>query len=588
MSTSSLLIPPGPTHLLTRVLPLFFPTFFALALKKLQPNAIPIPKWALILASFLVIPLRGYVQELNVKRRARNAGAVLPPQLKDSSFLGLNSMKALRTRFLTGHPYQVFSPWLEEYGPTLCLNLFGERRILTTEPDYIKSILATDFESFGKGDIFMDQMKSLLGTGVFNADGEVWKFHRNASRKFFVKERVQDFDNFDRHAEIAIKLAIEKAENGMAFDFQDLVGRFTLDSATEFLFGTDVKSLEAGLAFPPNSGIPNTHIFETHTSNNFVRSFARGQDQCGFRARSGPNWRLFEFWKDDVIPRRQIIETYVREITEVKQAAREKKMLDSGKVGEEEEPDTLLDVLFESMTDPKDLVDEIINLLVAGRDTTAGLLSFSIYKLAEHPDIAEKLQAEVLEYVGPNRPPTFADIKEMKYLRAFVNEVLRMYPSVPYNTRAAFKDVVWKSRDPSTPDYFVPKGTKLQYSVMRMHRRVDLWGPTAPQFDPNRFLDSRYKEYVIPNPFIFLPFNGGPRICLGQQFAYNEASFFLIKWIQAFGVKGWKGELARDAQPEETRTPWETDPKWLGEKVWPKVGLTMYLHGGMWMRLVRK
>ncbi|KAH8818587.1 hypothetical protein DL96DRAFT_1714886 [Flagelloscypha sp. PMI_526] len=73
------------------------------------------------------------------------------------------------------------------------------------------------------------------------------------------------------------------------------------------------------------------------------------------------------------------------------EVTREKKLLDLGKVGEEEEPDTLLDILFGWMNDPKDLVDEIINLLVAGRGTIAGLLSLSTYKLAEHPDIAEKL-----------------------------------------------------------------------------------------------------------------------------------------------------------------------------------------------------
>ena len=70
----------------------------------------------------------------------------------------------------------------------------------------------------------------------------------------------------------------------------------------------------------------------------------------------------------------------------------------------------------------------------------------------------------------------------------------------------------------------------------------------AQEFDPDRFLDERVGKYLVPNPFIFLPFNAGPRICLGQQFAYNEASFMLVRLLQVFD----RVDLAPDAQPKET------------------------------------
>lgn len=99
--------------------------------------------------------------------------------------------------------------------------------------------------------------------------------------------------------------------------------------------------------------------------------------------------------------------------------------------------------------------------------------------------------------------------------------------------------------------------------------------PVADEFDPDRFLDSRLQKYLTPNPFIFLPFNAGPRICLGQQFAYNEMSFFLVRLLQNFEDI----QLDLDSHPPESRVPkeWAGAPGRKGvEKFWPKAHLTLY------------
>ena len=108
-----------------------------------------------------------------------------------------------------------------------------------------------------------------------------------------------------------------------------------------------------------------------------------------------------------------------------------------------------------------------------------------------------------------------------------------------------------------------------------MHRRTDYWGPDAEEFDPDRFLDARVHTYLTPNPFIFLPFNAGPRICLGQQFAYNEMSFFLIRLLQHFDSV----TLDEDALAPDCRVPkdWAGAPGRKGvERFWPKAHLTLY------------
>ena len=98
----------------------------------------------------------------------------------------------------------------------------------------------------------------------------------------------------------------------------------------------------------------------------------------------------------------------------------------------------------------------------------------------------------------------------------------------------------------------------------------------ADEFDPDRFLDERLHKYLTPNPFIFLPFNAGPRICLGQQFAYNEMSFFLVRLVQSFEAI----HLDMDSQEpvHRVREDWAACPGRKGkEKVWPKSHLTVYV-----------
>jgi len=119
-----------------------------------------------------------------------------------------------------------------------------------------------------------------------------------------------------------------------------------------------------------------------------------------------------------------------------------------------------------------------------------------------------------------------------------------------------------------------------------MHRRKDYWGPDAEEFDPDRFLDERATKYLTPNPFIFLPFNAGPRICLGQQFAYNEMSFFLIRLLQNFSSM----ELDLGSQPPGSAPPQEWKVSGKGtrkavEKIFPKVHFTMYSEGGLWLKM---
>lgn len=411
----------------------------------------------------------------------------------------------------------------------------------------------------------------------------MWRFHRKLTCPFFTKDRYSNFDVFDHHAEKAAAIIRQRMDEGNSIDFQDLAGRLTLDSAASVLLGKELNSLSSSfpLASAKNPNLGNDSNARS-PNEAFIESLAQAQKFATQRNVIGDAWPLTEFWKDKVKGHREIIDAFISPAIE--EAIERKKTRDVLVEKGGEESLTFLDELVKQ-TDDVDLIrDETNNVLVAGKDTTAATLTFVIYMLAEYPRVLEKLRKEILGTVGTTKRPTYDDIKEMKYLRAVINETLRLYPPVPVNMRHTVADTTLPAAKQGDKPFFVPKDSIVFYHVFAMHRRKDLWGPDALEFDPERFIDERLQKYFVPNPFIFLPFNAGPRICLGQQFAYNEVSFFLIKLLQNFS----SFTLDLDSRPLCTIPP----PRWAGkegrqgkEKLWPGYHLTMFIKGAMWTRM---
>lgn len=188
--------------------------------------------------------------------------------------------------------------------------------------------------------------------------------------------------------------------------------------------------------------------------------------------------------------------------------------------------------LVKSTRDPIELRSQLLNILLAGRDTTAGLLGWTFYTLARHPESYTKLRNIILEQFGTYDDPrniTFANLKGCQYLQHVLQEILRLFATVPLNSRRATKDTTLPrggGPDGQSPIY-IKKGQEINYMVHVMHRRKDIWGPDASEFRPERWVGRK------PG-WEFLPFNGGPRICLGQQFALTEAGYVLVRMLQRF------------------------------------------------------
>ncbi|KAF7318193.1 hypothetical protein HMN09_00327600 [Mycena chlorophos] len=541
--------------------------------------------FVVLVALPLLFVLNIYATRLRQYIRARQLGARLVPVPRGKWPGNFDILRDLRRAWNTDYPLEVLRKILHDTG-TQTLNMWigCQDHIVTTEPEHIKTVLATDFLNYEKGKGLRGSMHSMLGTGVFNSDGDMWKWHRNATRPFFNKQRISDFDTFARHADRAISCMRDRLRAGYAVDFQDLASRFTMDSATAFLFGACVNSLDATPLPYAHNACPTTPAGPSANPNDaFTCAYNRAIEQTSSRTRWGGLWPLFELVRDETREPMRVVDAYIEPIIAAAVKRKENAVHLTGP--EKFESETLLDELLNQTSDAKVLKDEVLNILLAGRDTTMSLSTFVVYFLSVYPAVFTRLRSEIIEQVGIERTPTYEDIRELKYLRAVLNETMRLYPPVPSNLRECLRETTWASTDPTQLPFYIPAGTKIMYSVFLMHRRKDLWGPTADEFDPNRFLDDRLRKYVISNPFCFLPFNAGPRVCLGQQFAYNEASFLVIRLLQSFSAI----QLDEEACPPQSRVPeaWRAgEGRMKIERFRARQHLTMSCEGGLWVRMV--
>ena len=301
-----------------------------------------------------------------------------------------------------------FWHWLFRYRThprsyTVESSLGGQRFIFTADPENIKAILAIKFQDYGKGKQFHSEWEDFLGDSIFTTDGDLWHASRHLIRPQFVKERVKELDIFEEHVQKVIR---QLGGQGQEVNIAALFYRFTLDSTTDYLLGHSVGSLDS----------PQSEFSEAF---NYVQKIQSLVARMGLFNRFIPRrtfWRSLEAINAFVEP---FIDQVLRmNIQDLKYMSNQ----------------SFLQALAATGTrDRKIIRDQVMAVLLAGRDTTAGTLSFLFLELSQHPEVLVKLRQEILNAVGGEERPTYEDLKNMPYLQQTMNEVLRLYPSVPYN-----------------------------------------------------------------------------------------------------------------------------------------------------------
>ncbi|KAI5963461.1 ALK2 [Candida pseudojiufengensis] len=400
---------------------------------------------------------------------------------------------------------------------TYSFKIFTTKLFATKDPENIKAILATQFNDFSLG-LRHAQFAPLLGNGIFTLDKEGWKDSRQMLRPQFAREQISHVKMLEPHIQILFKHI--RKNLGNTFDLQELFFRLTVDSASEFLFGESVESLkDESIGF---------HIEDFAGKKEFAKSFNSAQDSMSVRSKLQKLYWLYnpKHFQQCI----KVVHTFAQHYVQKALSLTPEEL-------DKQEGYVFLYELAKQTRDPKVLQDQLLNILVAGRDTTAGLLSFVFFELARNPEIFKKLKEELYSKFGFGKDArveeiTFESLKNCEYLKAVLNETLRLYPSVPQNFRLAIKDTTLPhggGKDGLSP-VLIRKNTTVTYSVYATHRSEEFYGKDSTIFRPERWFEPETRKLG----WAFLPFNGGPRICLGQQFALTEASYVTTRLIQEF------------------------------------------------------
>ncbi|KAI9761985.1 MAG: hypothetical protein M1840_001514 [Geoglossum simile] len=359
----------------------------------------------------------------------------------------------------------------------------------------------------------------LFGDGIFTQDGPAWKHSRELLRPQFSHKQYQDLEVFREHVD---NLISNIPANGGVVDLQPLFFRFTLDTTTAFLFGESVYSLVGAGTSAGKSA--------------FADAFDIAQAYVAKRSRLVELYWLIsgkEFYGSCVT-----VHKFADDILS--------RGLDAqGDERERHSRYVFLDVVAKDSGDRTSLRQQMINILVAGRDTTACLLSWTFRLLVRYPHVLSKLQEEISSITGGSSEMTRADLQKMAYLNNILKEskpkgdnlrvcstpanrgktpsiALRLYPPVPVNTRTALRTTFLPTGggpDRRSP-VLIHRGSPVAYSVYSLHRRADLYGEDAEEFRPERWEEDLglFRDETTAK-WGYLPFNGGPRICLGSTHA---------------------------------------------------------------------
>ncbi|ODQ53085.1 cytochrome P450 [Saitoella complicata NRRL Y-17804] len=426
-----------------------------------------------------------------------------------------------------------------EYGPVWSGTLPFIGRIITfVAPDSVEHLVKTNIGNYVRGSLFKRMMNEILGEGIFNSDGEQWRWQRKVAAQVFMDKRFKMItaNTFAWQTQKFIHLI--QMNQDKALDVQDLFYRFTLENFGQVAFTSSFGCLDSisssvpfadALSFVQQYSVLrfNTPLFWLH------------------------EWLKPSYWRfcRDL----RIMNDYAYSIIRSRRSSTCPTPI---------RPDLLSLFMDYRDEDEKELSDKylrdiILNFIFAGRDTTAQLLSWTTHNLLANPSALSQLRSETVSL-----PPISEDTLHLHtYAHAVLYETLRLYPSVPTNIRCTLK----RDHIPCEgQSILVEPGTIVQWSTYVMNRRPELWGPDSLTFNPSRFIDPNGKLIHV-SPFKFPVFNAGPRTCLGKGFAEQEAVMVLVPLLQHFEIS-----RASEIQREE--------------EVRYEVSITLPIRHGLWVK----
>ena len=403
-----------------------------------------------------------------------------------------------------------FSSLADQYGPCYRLPLpLGHTAVVLAHPDGVERVLRNNRQNYYKGEVY-DGARLLMGNGLVTSEGEVWQRQRDLAQPAFKAAQLQHYlvTMIDCIAQMLADWRNLPA--GQPLDIHQAMIRLTMAIVGRTLFGLDLSNLH----------------------NRAAQAFRDGLKGIGSR---GPGLLQVPLWLPTLgnLRFRRALKTLDEIVYEIIYRFR----AGEAKNGER----TLLGALM-AARDPKtgdgfsdrELCDQVITLYLAGHETTANLLSWTLYLLANQPEVAGKLQTELDSLPST---PKLEDLKALSYAQMVLFEVLRLYPPAWTIARNVLAD-------DEVCGYHIPGGSFVLLSPFITQRLAELW-PNPLCFDPQRFSLEQTKGR---HPFAWFPFSSGPRVCIGKNFSLYEAQLVLALVMREFRVNVINGNVGIRAE----------------------------------------
>ncbi|KAI3858388.1 hypothetical protein MKX03_037575 [Papaver bracteatum] len=392
--------------------------------------------------------------------------------------------------------------YLLSKSPSQTIHIHVLRNTITANPENVEYMLKTRFDNYPKGKTFSTILHDLLGRGIFNVDGDTWKFQRKMASLELgsVSIRSYAFDIVTREIHDRLIPLLSSA-------VKNVLRRFAFDNICRFSFGLDPGCLELDMPIPE-----------------FAVAFDLSSKLSAERALSVSPlvWkikRLLNIGSEKELKGAiKMVNLLADEV--IKQ--RRKMCFSSNQ--------DLLSRFMGTVSDDTYLRDIIISFVLAGRDTVAAALTSFFWLLSNHKEIESRILEESNRVMGTDQElkPSYEQMREMPYLQACLYESMRLYPPVQFDSKFALGDDVF-------PDgTFIRKGTRVTYHPYAMGRMEQVWGSDCLEYKPERWLQNGL--FSPQSLFKYPVFQGGVRVCLGKEMALVEMKNVALSLIRRFKI----------------------------------------------------
>ena len=409
------------------------------------------------------------------------------PNYRVTNYKGLSLAKALLEFSRT--PLEFLLKCNREDGDIVSLSIGSAKSYIFNHPNLVDEVLSKQNQNCIK-DISYRALEDVFGDGLLLSHGDSWKYHRRLMQSAFNSDRLS---NYATQVVADTDLMLENWRLGEIRDVHREMSLLTAKIIMQAMFGVDA----------------------TETAEKIVKAVDEIMQQYSHQAETLyllPSWLpTFRNWRANEAKKR--LNEIVEGVVEQRKQQTKDDILSTMLTAEDEAGNKLSN---------KELCDEVTTLLLAGYDTTANALTWTLMLLAQNPEVEAKLVAEVQSVLN-NRPPTIHDLPQLPYTKMVLKESMRLYPPAWILGRELISDC-------KIGGYDFNRGTVIYFSQWAVHRDAR-WFDRPEQFDPDRWADNL--EQRLPRCAYF-PFGAGARVCIGKAFSMMEAKLILAMIIQKF------------------------------------------------------